>query len=150
MSTNVIVISDDVEKSKIIGDLFVEALASAGFTEIDATFPEYRSIEGVNDHKSALDVIQDTYPNFLNEKVTVRAIKVEGMDVNGYDEDDEEAAFVKNESAQRSKFGDQFHTTVSLFEDRPSKKSMAENRAKAATERRAKMHAIVDNEKVTE
>lgn len=152
MSTSVIVISDDIDKSEAIGDFLAQSMENGGFTNIQCTYPRIvPDFEGTGTApRSLLASISNTYPNFLNEKVTVRAIKVEGMDVNGFTDEDDDARFKSGEYADRKRAGSQWHTNISLFENRPSKKSLAENRAEAATERRATMHAIVDNEKVTE
>lgn len=148
MATKVIVISDDVAKSKVIGELITNTLVLRGFSNVEERF-EAVSPEKRSPKFSLLDAIEQSHPNFLQEPVSVHAIKVEGMDVNGYDEDDEEYAFQNRESAKRDKFGDQFHTTVSLFEDRPSKAKEREQRFQEAAERQGKLHAIVSEIRAT-
>lgn len=144
MSTNIFITSDDVEKSKVIGEIVTNALVLTGFKEVVETFsaPE-RTPPTEPGGGSLLDEIKQTYPNFLSEPINVHAVKVEGLDVNGYDEEDEEEAFESRLSGSRDKFGDQFHTTVHLFEDRPKKLKPAEQREQDAQKRRSMMTNIL-------
>lgn len=151
MSTNITITSDDVSKSEVIGDIITKALTENGFASVNPTFtvgfmqtdPILEKIGLLdNDEKSALQVIQNAYPNFLNETVNVRAIKVEGLDVNGYDEADEENAFQSRESADRTRYGSEYQTAIFIREDRPGKKSGKQLREESAQLRREAMHLI--------
>jgi hypothetical protein len=160
MPTNVIVISDDVNKSEVLGEFIANALEKGGFTEVNQKFtvgfmqsdpeliPVLKKLGLENDDKSALDIIQNAYPNFLSEAIDVRAIKVEDLDVNGFDDDDHDHAYESRESAKISRSGNENMTSVFIYEDRPKKIKPAEQREQEALKRRSMMTNILAGEDI--
>ena len=145
MATNVIVISDDVNKSEVLGEFIANALEKGGFTEVNQKFtvgfmgtdPILKKIGLEDDQMSALEIIQNAYPNFLSEPIDVRAIKVEDLDVNGFDDDDHDRAYEIRESAKISRSGNENMTSVFIYEDRPKK-----SRTSEIEKRRASMRVV--------
>jgi len=88
MTVNISITSDDIAKSQTVSDFVANALMEGGFQYVTcmhpAPFPT--PVDGnVHQSRSALEVIQDTYPNFLLEPIAIRAIPVMGLDQN-YDD----------------------------------------------------------------
>jgi len=88
MSTNITITSDDVVKSQVIGDVIAQALEDKGFGHVTAAFsppfqqPLNLEMTDLKESRSVLDEIRDTYPDFLQEPVTIRAVPVMGLDPN--------------------------------------------------------------------
>lgn len=88
MTVNISITSDDIKKSQTISDFIGQALTDGGFTDVSCMHeaPFRTPNDGkLHQSRSALEVIQDTYPNFLNEPLVLRAIPVMGLDPN-YDD----------------------------------------------------------------
>jgi hypothetical protein len=96
MTVNISITSDDVKKSQTISDFVAQALIGGGFNDVTCMHPPpfHAPFKGFNDpgykpgftrSRSALETIQDIYPNFLNEPIVLRAIPVMGVDPN-YDD----------------------------------------------------------------
>jgi hypothetical protein len=88
MTVNISITSDDIKKSQTISDFIGQALTDGGFMDVSCQHEApFRTPWDGNVHqaRSALEVIQDTYPDFLKEPIVLRAIPVMGVDPN-YDD----------------------------------------------------------------
>jgi len=134
MPTNITITSDDVAKSRVIGEVVAQALDDHGFTNVQCTHPpafqEPFGVHGFKKSRSCLDQIRDTYPDFLQESVSIRAVPVIGYDKNGlpnYDVEgsvEREVAFlntgVTGEGVTVVAFTEQGHKPPSSLNDVPN------------------------------